>query len=1768
MAVYGIIAGFIGAGKFFAENDTVRGAFTLTQSLHGLGEMTELNQQVSRMSRKIFQEGLREATEALGAEKTFAKISSSVERFGESAAGQFLKDIPIIGLGFQSYFIAEDSIAIQKHDRSDPEQNKYLGLKVTNLVLDVSTTVLTIAEVAYPPAAIVLEPIIIGLTIARMAIGDFYSDIVSELDQLPKGASDFDKMIAVITGLEEGFVDFVTGGMLRELNALDKEQTQNQIFLHNLSTPESYYKITANDGNASTLDLTQGILSQYGGFVTVQLSNDGNVMIQIGGVPDGQSGVKTIETVFHNPSIRSIALAVGESSQLLYTEKAAHLLWVIPVHYAKVICGEIKLHSSLFGTYYGNDEANQFFAPQLPTNKQSLASSEPCAYRGQDLEFVIKNYHYNIYGHGGDDTFFLGPQAFKLSGGEGRDLYIFPTSGTYTEIDNFSHDMSEDLMLIKAPFSHIDCVREVTDLHLVYGPQRYTVTIKDWFVHSHVDHYQHMKFQSADGVRFKVVDRGLVGHKFHANCVPESLDRTKSRGPVSIKLEGDFESVITVLGSNYSDTIVGNEKNNVFNGGPGADMLKGGEGADTYEIFKGQGCDVINNYAKDLKMDLVVLHVPFKEIRADMRGEDLLVFDKEDASSTCIQLKRWNASSLFQHVAFLSSDHVTFQISSNDGELVITALLVDLSKDNYNSTINLTETKQLLNVISVFDSPHDDFIYGNALGNFISCSGGRDFLQGANGSDKYVVKSGCIRAEIDNYAQDKASDVLFLEHSFENLTLRTQFSDLVLIVKDSNIEVHLRNWHMGSLFQHLILQTIDGVISLLPSNTSEPEVLVPFEINLSQENCNDFKKTFDFNKDPFNKVERFKAKSSKCSYSVIGNHMDNYIDPGIGNPMNYQYLRGGNGSDTYVIGHQYGYGNEIDNEAKDMKMDNLFFQVLYKDIIVLLEHPHVILSSKSRNDSVRVHLLKYLLGSEQQHLLIRSSDGFSFWVNPNSYPYKSVVSINMATSTKSSNISCAEGEEYLRVSQIYGATGFSNYITGSRRSTLIIGGNMDDYLRGNEGNERIEGNAGNDIINGQSGDDNLLGGKGDDIIMGGAGNDMIYGGLGADTIDGGPGVDVVFFSGDVRTSTGIKVDLTTGKGEWADAENDTYTDVEDVSGTNFDDVIIGNEEDNELVGKFGNDTLVPGHGSDKLFGGPGNDLYILDDCTGVKHINNFASDMAQDYILLRDFTVNDACFFLQGGTLVMSFSHRNPLQSLIQRDSLTVLLYNWSKNESLYQHVDFVFAQNILVKSTFFRSAEEIGHTILQLYSARPTLYTSQASDMTVDVEIKPPHTGDRLQTSRNVYIGTAEGNIHYSGWGKICISEDSAAQSFCQKLFPDSDWTARVLDSSAFTARYTYQCYGHCRFQTQSRVCRKQIQCRASCDPLPVPNGQVTCGMAHEGDWCSVSCNRLFRLQGDSSVRCRSDGWSSHPYCIETGECGYPHERGPHSVGCLTKLWAEAGCSTEANLSPTRTPGYWSRFNDYTVHQVRVYMESLPLPPDSLKYNPECQVDDECFPGRSTVLTIEGNRKSMSELQLGDRVLSLGGDGQLTFSEAILWLDRRPATRERYILLSTEDALEPLALSADHITFIAPSNGSTTAGMVPVFAKDLRRGHLLYRLHPAGGGSLQASRVTDVQESEELGAYAPMTVEGTLIVDGHLASCYALQCRQYLAHLPFAPYRLLHVLRTHVPFVDRLFPLAAEQRDEGVHWYAAAWHKVGQWFGYPFGKTCYPAEIQRYHYP
>ncbi len=125
------------------------------------------------------------------------------------------------------------------------------------------------------------------------------------------------------------------------------------------------------------------------------------------------------------------------------------------------------------------------------------------------------------------------------------------------------------------------------------------------------------------------------------------------------------------------------------------------------------------------------------------------------------------------------------------------------------------------------------------------------------------------------------------------------------------------------------------------------------------------------------------------------------------------------------------------------------------------------------------------------------------------------------------------------------------------------------------------------------GDDVLNGGAGDDKLVGGAGNDHLIGGEGKDFLDGGEGTDRIEYT---ESAGRVYVNLQKNKGKWNDAEGDKFDGIENVYGSDHNDVIIGNGETNRLVGRDGdddirggggNDTLLGGRGADKLDGGKG-----------------------------------------------------------------------------------------------------------------------------------------------------------------------------------------------------------------------------------------------------------------------------------------------------------------------------------------------------------------------------------------------------------------------------------------------------------------------------------------------------------------------------------------------------------------------------------------------------
>lgn len=154
------------------------------------------------------------------------------------------------------------------------------------------------------------------------------------------------------------------------------------------------------------------------------------------------------------------------------------------------------------------------------------------------------------------------------------------------------------------------------------------------------------------------------------------------------------------------------------------------------------------------------------------------------------------------------------------------------------------------------------------------------------------------------------------------------------------------------------------------------------------------------------------------------------------------------------------------------------------------------------------------------------------------------------------------------------------------QSNTLNGTDADNKLTGDEGSNQLFGNGGNDRLSGMGGDDLLAGGDGDDQLSGGAGNDLLSGGRGVDQLNGGAGTDTATY---VTSEIGVTADLASNAKNAGGAAGDTFTSIENLTGSNFRDILSGNQSVNVLDGGKGDDVINGGGGADTLIGGEGQD---------------------------------------------------------------------------------------------------------------------------------------------------------------------------------------------------------------------------------------------------------------------------------------------------------------------------------------------------------------------------------------------------------------------------------------------------------------------------------------------------------------------------------------------------------------------------------------------------
>jgi len=199
------------------------------------------------------------------------------------------------------------------------------------------------------------------------------------------------------------------------------------------------------------------------------------------------------------------------------------------------------------------------------------------------------------------------------------------------------------------------------------------------------------------------------------------------------------------------------------------------------------------------------------------------------------------------------------------------------------------------------------------------------------------------------------------------------------------------------------------------------------------------------------------------------------------------------------------------------------------------------------------------------------------------------------------------------------------------------------------------------------------------------------------------------------------------------------------------------------------------------------------------------------------------------------------------------------------------------------------------------------------------------------------------------------------------------------------------------------------------------------------------------------------------------------------------------------------------------------------------------CFTGTGKVVTELQGRKNMSELRPGERVQAVDGEGRLVFSEVLFFLDRQPSRAMQFVSVRVAGG-SVVSLTATHLVYTAPPGCSQRDCFSPSYAGLVVPGQLLL----VGENVLAARPVESVEVVRQTGVFAPLTAAGNIMVDGVLASCYAVIDSQTIAHTAFAPVRWYYSLASWVS-PDRAG--AAEPRSsqaEGVHWYAGLLYRLG----------------------
>ena len=224
----------------------------------------------------------------------------------------------------------------------------------------------------------------------------------------------------------------------------------------------------------------------------------------------------------------------------------------------------------------------------------------------------------------------------------------------------------------------------------------------------------------------------------------------------------------------------------------------------------------------------------------------------------------------------------------------------------------------------------------------------------------------------------------------------------------------------------------------------------------------------------------------------------------------------------------------------------------------------------------------YLDGGDGTDRVLQTSDQEQILKDDSSLLYDAILTDGTSSKDSLDNIEHATltGEAGDNRIDAAGFTFGSVLLIGAGGNDTLLGTAADDELQGGDGDDLLAGNAGNDRLDGGAGSDHYGGGPDDDHYLFASAtapeDDWI-------TEDPGPGVDLLDFSALPATDV-VQIDLTTTFSGRTTDRTLWFTNPQ------FLENITGGEGDDEIIGSIANNYIVGGSGADTLDGGLGNDI--------------------------------------------------------------------------------------------------------------------------------------------------------------------------------------------------------------------------------------------------------------------------------------------------------------------------------------------------------------------------------------------------------------------------------------------------------------------------------------------------------------------------------------------------------------------------------------------------